>query len=116
MDRPDDRRLGQRQEVVVAPKVARMVSEPGVAASVRATFVAGVSTAAAESSLVELVGLDERAHRPVDHEDPLGEQGREEGGPLFSGAGATAGLGTLGGGAAGGARSAGSDVDHRGAA
>ena len=33
VDRPDDPRLGQRQEVVVAAEVARMVAEPRVAAA-----------------------------------------------------------------------------------
>jgi hypothetical protein len=45
-----------------------------------------------EPRLVELIRLDERAHRAVDHEDPLGEQRREEGGPFLAGSAARGGF------------------------
>ncbi len=72
VDRPDNRRLGQGQEVVVAAEVARMVAEPGVRA-----LAAPLRAATAEPRFIQLVGLDERAHRPIDHQYPLGEQRRE---------------------------------------
>ena len=58
MDRPDGGRLGQREQVVVAAQVARMVTEA-------LTPVA---------SLVECARLQHRAHRAVEHEDALGQQ------------------------------------------
>ncbi len=62
VDRGDGRRLGQAQQVAVAAQVARVVAEP----------------LAAEVGLGELVGLEHRAHRPVEHEDPLAQEVRQE--------------------------------------
>ena len=58
----DGRRLGQAQQVGVAAQVARMVAEP----------------LAAEIGFGEPVGLEHRAHRPVEHEDPLAQEVRQE--------------------------------------
>ena len=58
VDGVDGRRLGQAQEVAVAAQVARMVAEP----------------LAAEIGFGEPVGLEHRAHRPVEHEDPLAQE------------------------------------------
>ena len=49
---------GQAEQVGVAAQVARVVAEP----------------LAAVVGLGQLVGLDERAHRAVEHEDPRPEQ------------------------------------------
>ena len=65
VDRGDGRRLGQAQQVAVAAQVARMVAEP----------------LAAEVGLGELVGLEHRAHRAVEDEDPLAQEARQEGEP-----------------------------------
>ena len=46
----------------VAAQVARMVAEP----------------LASEIGLGEPVGLEHRAHRPVEHEDPLAQEVRQE--------------------------------------
>ena len=61
---PDDVRLRQGEQVVVALEVVRKVGE---------TFAAIVGFA-------ELVGLDHRPHRAVQDEDALGEQGMQQGG------------------------------------
>ena len=110
VDRSHDRRLRQREQVVVAAKVARVVAEPGVGAVRPARALRSVrAVRAAEPRLVELVGLDQRAHRPVDDEDPLGKQGSEERGAFLasSRAGGDRGRRAVGaGGTCGG-------VDHR---
>ena len=69
MDRPDRLGLGQAQEIAVAAHVARVVAEP----------------LAAELGLGEPVGLEHRAHRAVEDQDPLAQdpgQGREAGGAI----------------------------------
>jgi hypothetical protein len=48
-------------------------------------MVAETRIVAAEARLVELVRLNERPHRPVDDEDPLGEQRRQERGAFLAG-------------------------------
>ena len=58
VDRRDDVRLGDRQQVVVALEVARPVRE----------------ALAAVARLRGPVALDRRAHGAVDHQDPLAEQ------------------------------------------
>ena len=58
MDVPDAVGLGEAQEVVVAAQVAGVVAE----------------ARAAEVRLAEPVGLEQRAHRPVEDEDPAGEE------------------------------------------
>ena len=63
MDGGDGRRLGQAQQVAVAAQVARMVAEP----------------LAAEVRLGEPVGLEHRAHRPVEDEDPLAQEPGQQG-------------------------------------
>ena len=61
VDRPDDLGLGQAEQVAVAAHLLVPVGEP----------------VAAITRLVEPVTLDHRAHRAVDHQDALGEEGRE---------------------------------------
>ncbi|SLD10786.1 Uncharacterised protein [Mycobacteroides abscessus subsp. massiliense] len=61
MDALDDVRLRQREEIVVTDKVARPVGE----------------ALTAISGLVGPVALDSRAHRAVDHQDPLFESSRQ---------------------------------------
>ena len=58
VDRGDDVGLGEREQVVVALEVARPVGE----------------ALAAVARLGRPVALDRRAHRAVDHQDPLAEQ------------------------------------------
>ena len=60
MDRGDDVRLGQGEQIVVADQVAGPVGEP----------------LAAVAGLVRAVALDRRAHRAVDHHDPLAQGSR----------------------------------------
>ena len=62
MDALNHVRAGEDEQVVVALQVARVVGEA------RAAIVV----------LGEAVLLDHRAHRTVEHEDSLAEQGREE--------------------------------------
>ena len=59
----------QAEHVAVAAQVARMVGEP----------------LAAEVRLAEAVPLEHRAHRPIEHDDPLGEQVRQASGPRSPG-------------------------------
>ena len=66
MDRAHDLRLRQHQQVVVALDVMRMVAQAFPA-------IAG---------LVEPVALDHRAHRPVQEQDALVQQGFELGGAV----------------------------------
>ncbi len=54
----DDVRLREAEQVVVAPEVLGVVGE----------------ALAAEVLLGQLVALEERAHRPVKHEDPLAQE------------------------------------------
>ena len=63
MDLADDLGLGQREEVVVAAQVLRVVGE----------------ALATEGGLVEAPVLEHRAHRPVEDDDPLAEQVRQAG-------------------------------------
>ena len=63
MHRPHDVRLGQAEEVVVAPQVARMGREPRPP----------------EGGFVERVRLEHRAHGAVEHEDPLAQRRRQHG-------------------------------------
>ena len=58
MDLADDVRLGQREEVVGAAQVARMVGEARTA----------------EVGLAELVALEHRAHGAVEDEDALAQR------------------------------------------
>ena len=62
VDVSDGSRLGQAQEVAVAAQVARVVAE----------------TLASEIGLGESVGLEHRAHRPVEHEDPPAQEVRQK--------------------------------------
>ena len=66
----DDLGLGQHQQVVGAPQVARVVGE----------------ALAAEVGLGQLVALDDRAHGAVEHEDPLAQQLGQAGVAVVSGA------------------------------
>ncbi len=61
VDATDDLRSGQHQQVVVAFEVVRMILEP-LAAIIR---------------LLQVVTLDHRAHRTVEDEQALGEEGRK---------------------------------------
>ncbi len=70
VDAGDDLGLGQRQQVVLAAQVARMVGE----------------ALAAEVGLGQLVTLDERAHRAVEHEDALAQKLGQAGVAVVSGA------------------------------
>jgi hypothetical protein len=63
VDGLDDPRLGQRQEVAVAPQVAGPVGEP----------------LAAVVPLGQAVGLDHRPHGAVEHQDALREERLEQG-------------------------------------
>src|SRR5712671_5580398 len=54
----DDLRVGQRENVVVAPEVAAVLAQP----------------LAPEAALVELALLDHRAHRAIEQHDSLPEQ------------------------------------------
>ena len=63
VDRGDGRRLGQAEQVAVAAEVARVVGEP----------------VTAEVGLGELEGLEHRAHRTVEDEDPLAKKARQGG-------------------------------------
>ena len=65
MDGEHDVRPRQVEQLVVAADIGRVVGE----------------ALAAEVGLVERVALDERAHRPVEHDDPLEEQLVEPGQP-----------------------------------
>ena len=58
VDLGDDRRLGEDQQVVVPPEIARVVPEP----------------LAAERCLVEAAALDHRPHRAVEEQDAALEQ------------------------------------------
>ena len=63
MDRRDRVGLGQAQQVAVAAQVARVVAE----------------ALAAEVGLAEPVGLEHRAHRAVEDEDPLAQEAGQRG-------------------------------------
>ena len=68
MDRRDQVRARQRQQVVRALEVARPVREA------LAAVIGGLEPGA----------LDHRAHRAVEHEDALRERGLERGDPRLS--------------------------------
>ena len=57
MDRVDQIGACQGEQLVVALQFARRIGQP----------------VAAEISLLEVVALDHRAHRPVDHQDALAQ-------------------------------------------
>ena len=63
MDGSNRGRLGQAQHVAVAAEIARMVAK----------------TLAAEVGLGEVVGLEHRAHRPVEDDDPVTKDARQHG-------------------------------------
>ena len=63
MDAADQRRLRQREQVVVAAQVAAPAAE----------------ALAAELLLGEALALDHRAHGAVEDQDPLGEQRLQQG-------------------------------------
>ena len=58
VDVADDVRLGEAEQVVVAAEVLRVIGE----------------ALAPEVLLGQLVALEERAHRAVEHEDPLAQE------------------------------------------
>jgi hypothetical protein len=68
VDGPHDVRPGQAQNVVVAPKVARMVAE----------------ALTAEVGLGQAVALDQGPSGSVEYEDPLLEEGPEQGQALIA--------------------------------
>ena len=66
MDTVDDFRAGERQQIIVALEIARMIGK----------------TLAAIISLLQVAPLDHRPHRTVKHEQALLQKGGEFGGAI----------------------------------